>query len=486
MKRVITAIISLLFIANLSGQTSSDAIDFSQVMFQGTAKATGMASALGAVGGDQTSICINPAGMGLYRSSELNMSLGLLCNTANSSHYGTDETSSRFRANIPNLGFVATTEKSNFGFIRFTQWGISLNRTNDFNIYAKARGFNSSSSMIDSYLGQIDGYSPYDIKEDFPFNIFPAWQTYLIDTAEGVYTTPVPQGNLWQNRDIDFKGRSEEWTFALSANCMDRLYLGASFGLTHMKRFGTRTYKEEVPSDYHENEFRDWTYTEDISSIGNGVNLKLGFIYHVNTWLRLGAAFHSPTIYSIDETWQTMTEHHSTMYMNTYTSPNSTYTYNLYTPLKWVGSMAFVGHRGMISLDIDYTNFAKACFDCTEDDYYDYDPTNEEISETYGRTLNLRIGAEYMLRSCYLRSGISYYGSPYGFGKGNGSVKEASLGISLPTSESVVFDFAYELTHGINKNYPYYLYNEDGDLIITPIEQKQFRSNIVASMRIKF
>lgn len=486
MRRVFTTIAFILFIANLFGQTSSDAIDFSQVMYQGTAKAMGMANALGAVGGDQTSICINPAGMGLYRSSELNMSLGGLCNTMRSAYYGSDETSSKFRMNIPNVGFVSTTEKSNYSFIRFTQFGISLNRTNDYNMFSTTRGLNPSNSMIDNYLSQIDGLSPYDIERQYPFTIFPAWQTYLIDTLNGYYTTPVPQGSLWQSQECDIKGRAEEWSFAFSANCMDRLFIGASVGLTHLKRFGSRTYKEEVPDGYHENDFRDWTYSEDLSSSGIGANLKLGFIYHANTWLRFGLAFHSPTIYNINESWQTETTNHQRLSDAKYLSPNSTYEYYLFTPLKWVGSVAFVGRNGMISLDAEYTNFAKSKFDCTDEDYYDYTSTNNEIADLYGRTLNLRIGAEYMLRSSYIRAGVAYYGNPQGFGKKDGSIKKASLGLSLVASEYVIFDFAYELTHGLNEQYLYYLYDNAGHLITTPVTRNQFRSNVVTTMRIKF
>ena len=486
MRRIISAITILFFVTTLFGQSSSDAIDFSQVMYQGTAKATGMANALGAVGGDQTSICINPAGMGLYRSNELNMSLGLLCNTLQSSYYGTDETSSKFKMNIPNVGFVTTKEKSNYDFIRFTQFGISLNRTNDYNLFSKVRGLNPNSSLIDNYLCQIDGKTPFEVEGKFPYTIYPTWHTYLIDTLHGYYVTPVPQGNLWQSNEWDMKGRSEEWTFSASANCMDRLYIGASLGIAHLKRIGTRTYKEEVPSDFYDYDFRFWTFEENLSSSGGGINLKLGFIYHANTWLRFGASFHSPTIYSIDESWQTETIHQRKSNHLKYISPSSKYNYYLFTPLKWVGSVAFIGHNSMLSLDAEYTNYGSSFFKCTIDDYFDYSDTNEEISNNYGRALNIRIGAERMMRSSYIRAGVAYYGSPFGFGKSNGSIKKASVGFSLVASEYVIFDFAYELTHGVNEYYIYTLYDENGESIIDPVNRKQFRSNAVASMRVKF
>ena len=112
---------------------------FSQTYYQGTAKALGMGNAMGAVGGDMTSVCINPAGMGIYRSTEFTTTLSLMDNYLSSTYYGTTNGANRMRLSIPNLGYVSTKQRSNYKPLRYTQFGIGLTRTNDFNMHTLAR-----------------------------------------------------------------------------------------------------------------------------------------------------------------------------------------------------------------------------------------------------------------------------------------------------------------------------------------------------------
>ena len=135
MKKTLTTIIALLSLITAFAQGVDDACLFSQTYYQGTAKATGMGNALGAVGGDMTSVCINPAGMGIYRSSEFTTSLSLMDNYHSSNYYGTDNGANKMRLSIPNIGFVSAKQKSNYRPLRFTQFGIGLTRTNDFNMH---------------------------------------------------------------------------------------------------------------------------------------------------------------------------------------------------------------------------------------------------------------------------------------------------------------------------------------------------------------
>ena len=443
----------------------------------------GMGNALGAVGGDMTAVCINPAGMGVYRSGEFTTTLSLMDNYIGSTYYGTNNGANRMRLSIPNIGYVGAKQKSNFRPLRFTQFGIGLTRTNDFNTNTFSKGINPTSSMIDSYLARIDGWSPDDLHDEFPYDIYPAWSTYLIDLyedeyGEEYYNSPVPQGNIWQGQESEFKGRSEAWTFAGSANYYDRLFLGMSFDLAHIKREGAKTFKESR-MDGSDTEFNQWHYREDISSTGWGVNLKAGLIYHATHWLRLGAAFHTPTLYSFDETWQTETESQILSITRKSLSPESNYEYTFISPLKWVGSMAFVvGHQGMISLDAEYTNYGAAKFKA---DDYDYSPANDAIKVNYGKTFNFRLGSEWLVGNSYLRFGTAYYGSPFGLGETGGSVKKASCGISVPVTTDTTFDFAYELTYGQS----YLIFYDAGELGIEPVTQKQFKNLVAATLKVR-
>ena len=484
MKRILISAIVMLSMLTTQAQGSDDALQFSQTYYQGTAKAMGMGNAMGAVGGDMTSICINPAGMGLYRSNEVGMSLSLLDNYNASKYYGTSNGANKMRITLPNVGYIGTKPRSNYRQLRFTHFGITLNRTNEFNIHTHAKGVNPTSSKIDNYLGQIDGYSPLELQNAFPYTIFPAWSTYLIDIYEDelgeYYDSPVPQGGIWQSQENQLKGRSEEWTFAGSANFSERFFIGISAGLCHIKRNGTRTFMEWMPEQATDVDFNQWSFVEHIQSTGWGGNLKLGFIYHANNWLRLGAAFHSPSLYGFEESWQTETESQIQYIKNKYISPESHYEYNFISPLKCLGSMAFIiGERGLVSFDAEYTNYGAARFSAED---WDYSEVNADIKEAFGHTLNFRLGSEWRLQSSYLRFGAGYYGSPYGFGKTDGSVKKASIGLSLPVSESTTFDFGYVLAYSKTG---FCLYDA-GALGIEPVTQCQFKGNLAVTLRTRY
>ena len=483
MKRILTVTLVILCSVKLFSQGSDDACLFSQIYYQGTAKAMGMGNAVGAVGGDMTAVNINPAGMGIYRSNEFTSTLNLLDNFTHSTYYGTSNSTNKIRLSIPNLGYVSTKQRSNYKPLRYTQFGVGLTRLNDYNMHTYAKGINPTSSKIDEYLGRIDGYSQYELQDAFPFDIYPAWSTYLIDLYHDnlgdYYSSPVPQGNIWQGQENTFKGRSEEWTFAGSANFNNKLYLGASANLRHIKREGTREFQESRVEGT-DTEFNQWSFKEDLVSNAWGGNLKVGFLYHANPWLRIGVAFHSPSINNFDESWQTETESQINWITRKYISTNSNYEYTFISPLKWVGSMAFIiGQQGLISIDVEYTNYGTASFKA---DDYDYSAVNESIKSTYGKTLNFRLGSEWDLGDSYLRLGTAYYGSPFGLGETGGSVKKASCGISVPVSEVTTFDFAYELTYGKTFLYLY----DAGDLGIEPVTQKQFKNNIAATLKVKF
>ena len=488
MKRIFTTVITLICFLSAFAQGADDACLFSQTYYQGTAKALGMSNAMGAVGGDMTAININPAGMGIYRSNEFTTSLNLLDNYHSSHYYGTQTSGNKTRLSIPNIGWISTKQRSNYRPLRSTQFGIGLTRINDYNIRTYAQGLNPTSSRTNNptFLSQIEGIH----YEDLPSDIWPYWNTYLIDhqySDHWYYTSNVPENNVWQSLECDFKGRSEEWSFSGSANFSEKLFVGISLNLTHIKRTGNMVTGENKKQGDNV-DFESWSFSEELSSNAMGCNAKIGVIYHLNRLIRLGCAFHTPSLYSFDESRQTMTKSQfETSGLHTYTSQEYNYEYTFIKPLKWVGSMAFViGQQGIISLDAEYTNFGAAYFKDTKDendlDYYDYTPKNDKIRETYGKTFNFRLGTEWSLGTSYLRAGAAYYGSPFGLGESGGSVKKASCGISVPVSESTTFDFAYEFSHG--KTYTF-LYDA-GDLGIEPITQTQFKHILTTTLKVRF
>ena len=65
-------------------QTEIDALKYVQTDINGTARYMGMAGAFGALGGDASAIKDNPAGLGIYRKSELVGSMNVMMQNSTS------------------------------------------------------------------------------------------------------------------------------------------------------------------------------------------------------------------------------------------------------------------------------------------------------------------------------------------------------------------------------------------------------------------
>ncbi|MBE3085421.1 MAG: UPF0164 family protein, partial [Bacteroidetes bacterium] len=75
MKRISLIIIAVLsMFTGIFAQNVDDALRYSQVFYGGTARFMSMGGAFTALGGDMSSLSQNPAGIGVFRSSELTIS----------------------------------------------------------------------------------------------------------------------------------------------------------------------------------------------------------------------------------------------------------------------------------------------------------------------------------------------------------------------------------------------------------------------------
>lgn len=492
MRKLLPILLVFLNSPGLHAQGVDDALFNSQTYYEGTARSMAMGNATGAVGGDITAVCINPAGLGLYRSHEFTFSLGPQYHSCLSDYYGSSEYTHKFRTTVPNMGLVFGGEVSNYKPLRYLMFAVGMTRTNEFSYRQRASGLNPGSSMVDAYLQTVNGidelFQPMSdpgtyFSENHPYDLNPAWETYLIDRyidslGNLYFDSPVPPGNVWQTDNVSSKGRSEEWTFASAINLYDKLFIGASLGLAHLKRISTRTY-EETPNDPN-SRFFDWKLEEELGDTAWGVNFKAGLIYYPASWLRVGAAWHSRTVYAFGEQWSTdiqttLKNSHGQREVHRYLSPVLYQTYEFHTPHTFTGSLAFIiRQQGMISADVDYMDYGTS--------WFSFDGVN--IRDVLKPTYNFRLGTEWRLRQYYLRGGLAYYGSPYGFGETYGSVKKLGLGFGYAVSQETSWDFAYELTQSTTGFTPYQVYI-DGQNIVEDAVRHQWRNKLVVTLKIK-
>ena len=92
----------------LFSQGVVDALKYSQQDIRGTARYMGMAGAFGALGGDITTLSQNPAGIGVYRNSDIAATIDLSNQVSSVNTAGNRMSDSKFNVSCNNFGFVWT------------------------------------------------------------------------------------------------------------------------------------------------------------------------------------------------------------------------------------------------------------------------------------------------------------------------------------------------------------------------------------------
>ena len=103
----------------------------------GTARYMGMAGAFGALGGDVSAIKDNPAGLGIYRSSEVTATFGFRTQNTASNWNGSTDSDGRFKFTFDNVAAVTAFptwagRNGGSGLLQ-SNWSLSYNRLKSFN-----------------------------------------------------------------------------------------------------------------------------------------------------------------------------------------------------------------------------------------------------------------------------------------------------------------------------------------------------------------
>lgn len=451
-------IITILAPMFLMAQTDSDLFDFSSVYYQGTAKSAAMGNAIGAVGSDFSAITINPAGLGLFRKSTFVFTPEFYAISTESEYknsYGSDRA---YKLPMNNVG-LTWTQDINGNSLKSVSFAIGLNKLNNYTFQSYVNGDNPNTSLIDAYIEELyqNGiFNDYALEDYSPNGIFPLWETYLLDFYDdNTIDSEVPQGSLNQQYGVSKRGTSREFNLAAGFNLNEKVFLGASVNIPYFNKTVTKEYKE-INLNSGDN-FRNWKQEEIVKNSGVGINAKIGAILYPVKWLRVGAAFHTPTIYSVDESWGTETWSSFNNAAHHYVSPTGTYSYTVTTPYRLNASAALIfGNFGMITADyefIDYSKMRASSYD------YNYSSFNDYIRKTYNTTSNVRFGTEWRWQTMAFRAGYAFYGSPFGINKSDYRMDSYSCGFGF-TYHVFTLDLAYVFSQRHNSYQLYEQYSE--------------------------
>ena len=495
LKKIALSISMILLIhVSINAQNEVDALRFSEIDWQGSARFMGAGRAFGAVGAEFSALNLNPASIGLYKKNEVTFTPITISGYKNTSGYnGTATPGQNVRYNFNNAGIVLAIPGVSNSLWKKFQIGFGYNRINNYNNVFSIEGRSKGKSIGSAYADYAEGLDYRDINNESIWSdeMWTAWNYYLIDPVAGSYTSYIPALtglDLSQTSTVRRTGGNDEMIFSVGTNYDDKLYLGATLGIPFISFTENRTYSEVNDKQKSEYKFQRWDITDKLSVRSTGINLKLGVVYQPLDFLRVGLAFHTPTYYGnvkdyferniyaskwdyADTLWNTKSYNDAVHYSNSFN-------YSLTTPLRAMANVAFfIQQRAFISAEYEIADYGMASMYAVD---YNFSEENKSIQKMYGACHIARIGAEINLNQVFaVRAGYNYISSPYKDKINDGSKHYVSAGFGFRT-KYFYGDFAYAIT--TSKEW-YWMYNSK---FANAVDQKFITHRVMMTMGVKF
>lgn len=418
----------------VQGQNEIDALRYSWINPQGSARFNALGGAFTSLGGDISGASMNPAGIGIFRKSEVSLSPGVRVLGGSAGFQGQEFDMSRSNGVLPSAGLVWAGE--GMGRWKGFNMGIGYTRMNSFNAeFSTSNRVDLENSLAQSFANQAQGIPDSSLFSQRPYSSGLGYLAFVINPANGSSSSYIPDTTLGsqviQQNTYEYNGRMGETTISFAANYDDRLYLGLALGFQSVD-FESITTTSEQPTlelDPTEAQLDEYRYRYTLETEGNGVNIKFGAIFRATDRLRFGGAVHTPTWYSLRDTYQATIfstfnrtppdNSNSDRGLETYDEQSdlSAYDYRLNSPWRFVAGGSYLfGKNGLVTLDYEYADYSNAQLKTTNANSNSGDvfgPANETTSTIYEGTHTVRGGGEYRFDKFMVRIGASYTTSPF-------------------------------------------------------------------------
>ena len=332
----------------------------------GTARYSAMAGSMGALGGDASVLNTNPAGLGVFITDDVSVSLAINSNKSTASLAGKSTSQNTSKVTLGSTNGVLSFQTKENSAWKFVNVGINYVTQNVNDKLQSPGNANITQAIIPQ--GQT---SPSD------YNIF--------------------EGHLYETI-----GHRSKLNLGIGGNYDNKIYIGAAVNFSSVN---IEQYDEVKVSSLNTRTSKYFTkqntpYIEE----GDGFSLSLGVIGKLSNAVRLGAAIESPTWYSIDREYNFYSRNSLGLSQNSYTE-NRTFR----TPTKLTLSGAFIPNKHF-AFNVDYRvdlgkpNFGGGAADVQLNNFYE---------STYKAQHEVRIGGEYRIKSFRVRGGYAFTTSPF-------------------------------------------------------------------------
>ena len=418
MKRIILAMAVLTNCTIMMAQTEFDALKLVQTDIYGTARYMSMAGAFGALGGDASAIKDNPAGLGIYRQSEIVGTFNFLLQKSNSTGMGISGTDDLYKTGFNNFSYVHSSPTwqskngSTSGLLN-SNWSFAYNRLKNFNRRSTVQGGSSGSSMTDYMAYFTNGIAATNLSSDndpynnldIPWISILAYQGFLINPIEGTtnWSSLLDNGEgVTPSYTLQESGYMDEYSLGWAGNFSNVFYLGATLNL--------QSINYEAVSQYSENFANGGGMNLDntVTTTGNGFNLNVGAIVRPTDNLRLGFSLHTPMIYTLTDNYSS-TLNYDAVERGSISTPGGYNNYKMQTPLLLNASVAYIlGKRGLISAEYNYSDYTTTKYMNEDGDAQDYADENSGMNGMLKAVHTIKIGGELRVTNNFsLRAGYA-------------------------------------------------------------------------------
>ena len=484
----------------------------------GTARYVGMGGAMEALGGDLSTIATNPAGIGLFRSSQAKVSFGLISQENAADFNNADKTHLTF----DQVGFVYSMSTNRNSFLNLA---FNYRKSRDFNQILTAANVLSNASqnaltynkglnglLFDSNNKSTNLYNQLD---------FLYWENFIkstSDNGEESYGYNVASEFAFGRHNTGYIG---EYDFNISGNIKDRVYLGLTFGIHDVHYNSSTSYTENLLSSTGQS-VGNVQMDDEHCITGTGYDIKVGGIVRPVEYspFRIGFSIATPT-------WYDLTSSNVTLFTNrsdfgTSDRINEAFDFRFNTPWKFGLSMGTtVDDYLALGASYEYADYSAtdnrlylgSGYDYYSDSYYDDTESDNAMNNHTKRTLKgvhtLKLGAEFRPDpSLAIRLGYNYVSpmynklgernfnidSPYAFYASTTDYTNwkatnritAGMGYTL---ERFTIDVAYQYQSQKGDFYPFanFMPVEEGSATTIPItEVKNNRHQLMMTLGYRF
>lgn len=421
MKKVITTI-ALLFAWGLMlhAQDMFDAMKVNRFDINGSARYTAMGGAFVSLGGDASAVKDNPAGLGVYRSSEVALSFDYdyVGTTVNWNGAGNRAGVHSFAMNQANIVINMSSDDQGKGILS-NSFAFGYHRLNNFrrSLFATS-GAEQGASLTDNMSAYSNGnnqpLSPDVFLEenDTYNNVSVGWLSVLgYDAGLMAYdsaATSLPWHSvLGVGEQVSAaqkfleSGFLDQYNFGWGCNINHTIYVGLGLNLL--------AYEYRLSSVYDETfmgaQGGGFTLDSYLNTSGLGVNASVGIIARPLNCLRLGASIQTPTAWAMSDR-----SNGSLLTDKEYATPDWLQDYQLQTPFRVnAGASVVLGKGGLVSLEYEYNNTRSSRLMAEDGDATGYAMVNQDARDMFNDVHRLKAGAEWwILSNMALRAGYAY------------------------------------------------------------------------------